>query len=143
MPVSFQDSYPNHPNHCNLRKLPQNLVPAPRSLLCELPFSLDVSFSDLTVATGYCSYGLDYPLSLSTLDNLYVVNAFPPGLSLLTTWQDGPPPVPGIPGCYLADGSTIIFFDFLMLLIFELGRFLILGNPGCMMQMFLEQLSSF
>jgi len=32
----------------------------------------------------------------------------------------GPPPVPGLPGCYLADGSTIIFFDFLMLLLFEL-----------------------
>lgn len=41
---------------------------------------------------------------------------------------DGPPPVPGLPGCYLADGSTIIFFDFFMLLLFELGRSLTLGN---------------
>jgi len=32
----------------------------------------------------------------------------------------GPPPVPGLPGCYLADGSTIIFYDFFMLLLFEL-----------------------
>jgi len=51
---------------------------------------------------------------------------------------DGPPPVPGLPGCYLADGSTIIFFDFIMLLLFELGRFLTLMNPGHMTQTLLE-----
>ena len=56
---------------------------------------------------------------------------------------DGPPPVLGLPGCYLADGSTIIFYDFFMLLLFEFGRFVILENPGCMIQMFLEQLSLF
>jgi len=32
----------------------------------------------------------------------------------------GPPPMPGLPGCYLADDSTIVFFDFLLLLLFEL-----------------------
>ena len=82
IPVFSQDSYPDYPNHCNLWKLPQHLVPAPRSLHCESPFSLDTSFSNLTVTTGYCSYGLDYPLYLSTLDSLYVVNAFPPGFFL-------------------------------------------------------------
>lgn len=45
-------------------------------------------------------------------------------------WADGPPPIPEFPGCYLASGNAIIFFDFLMLLFFELGKFLGLEDPA-------------
>ena len=34
----------------------------------------------------------------------------------------GPPPNPLIEGCYLVQRSVIIFFDFLILLVFELGE---------------------
>ena len=127
---SPQDSYLNHPNNCHLWKLPQNLLLAPWSLRCELPFYLDGSFSDLTSITVYCSYGPDYSLSLSTLDSLCVLNGFPLDGYGSRYGTDGPPPVPGLPGCYLTDGSTIIFFDFIMLLLFELGRFSHTREPG-------------
>ena len=38
------------------------------------------------------------------------------------TWTVGPPPNTLIEGCYLVERSVIIFFNFLMLLIFELGQ---------------------
>lgn len=142
IPVFLQNSYPNPPNQRHLRKLPYNLVPAPWPLRCELPILFNGFFSDLTAIAVYCRGGFIRSSCFSKVDSLYVADPSLPTDFGSPYGTDGPPPVTGLVGCYLIDNSKIVFFHFLMLLVFELGGFFILGNPSCMMQTLLEQLLS-
>lgn len=138
-----QDSYPNPPNQRHLRKLPQNLVPTPWALRCELSFILDAFSTDITGSQSIAVAGsVIVYLFLKSIVCVLSKHLYPTGFGSQNA-ADGPPPVPSLPGCYLAGYSLIIFYNFLMLLLFELGRSLILGNPGCMIQTLLEQLLSF